>query len=119
MESVSTEKQLLLQVCDRLASGHLLGGAVRTEALFLAKTSGHEPHGQAEGPYSFLVETVSESDLFDVSHSRNGSWIFCPCQPAMSLGKGAFSTSPAGALDKTSTSFLIDSLQVMCCALGA
>ena len=26
MESVSTEKQLLLQVCHRLASGHLLGG---------------------------------------------------------------------------------------------
>ena len=26
MESVPTEKQLLLQVCDRLASGHLLGG---------------------------------------------------------------------------------------------
>ena len=93
--------------------------AVRTEALFLAKTSGHEPHSQAEGPYSFLVETVFESDLFDVSHSRNGSWIFRPCQPAMSLGKGALSTSPAGALDKISTSFLIDSLQAMCCALGA
>ena len=60
---------LVLQFDDRLACGHFLGGRGQDRNnFFLARTSGHKPRSQAEGPYSFLVESVFDSDLMTPAH---------------------------------------------------
>ena len=57
---------LVLQFGDRLACGHLLGG--RGQDRSTARTSG-QPRSQAQGPYSFLVESVFDSDLMTPAHA--------------------------------------------------
>ena len=120
MESVSTEKQLLLQVCHRLASGHLLGGRGQDRNIFLARTSGHKPRSQAEGPYSFLVESVFDSDLMTPAHEMATGFftlasLLCPSERVLL----AQVPQEHCSLDWISISFLVDSLQVMGCALSA
>ena len=94
--------------------------AVRTETFFMARTSGHKPRSQAEGPYSFLVESVFDSDLMTPAHEMATGFftlasLLCPSERVLL----AQVPQEHCSLDWISISFLVDSLQVMGCALSA